>query len=48
MSLVDAIPNKWKTLLKIASSNKSYKSMESDNVKKSIILKNYRTHTSTQ
>ena len=39
MSLVDAIPNKWKTLLKIASSNKSYKSMESDNVKKSIILK---------
>ena len=39
MSLVDAIPNKWKTVLKIASLNKSYKNIESDNVKRSITLK---------
>ena len=33
VSLVDAIPSKWKTVLKIASLNKSHKSIESDNVK---------------
>ena len=46
MSFVDAIPNKWKTVLKIASLNKSYKSIESDNVKRLITLKtNGRTLT---
>ena len=39
MSLVDAIPNKWKTVLKITSLKKSYKSIESDNVRRSITLK---------